>query len=148
MPISPLFYTPRFISFQNIGWIFPKTCMWKIFKFMVFKLVEHVFASQKIEYIHSDWCPLPGKNLPQVLAISSQAEGNHSSPPGSVFSKIYRPAVVACMFRLTHVLATKFFKTKRPQTCLNIENKVHAKNDSWILSLIFFSHFIMQNIYL
>lgn len=32
---------------------------------------------------------LLGKILPQVLAITLQTEGNYSSPPGSVFSKMY-----------------------------------------------------------
>ena len=55
---------------------------------MLFQLLENVFTIQKIESWPDSLIMPPGKNLPQVLIITFQAEENQS-PPGSVFTKTF-----------------------------------------------------------
>ena len=60
----------------------------KIFKFLVFKLLEDAFASHKIGSGIFLLMP-PGEFLPQVLVISSpQAEGNYTSPHAVFFENL------------------------------------------------------------
>ena len=62
----------------------------KVFNFIVFRLVEDAFITQKIASRILYSCP-PGKVLSQVPIITHQAEGNYSSP-SRTFSKISFPS--------------------------------------------------------
>ena len=58
---------------------------------MVFRLLENSFSSQESESRHLYSCLFPGNILPRFLSLRSKAERNHSSLPGSIFSKISPP---------------------------------------------------------
>ena len=81
----------KLISLHNLHWIFTQICIshhgWeKFFKFLVFRLLENAFTTQKIESKHFYSC-LPCKHFPQVFIITTQAEGNYSSPTTTLFRK-------------------------------------------------------------
>ena len=61
----------------------------KVFKFMVLRLLENTFASQKIEF--SYFYSPPFKTLPLVLNITSQAEQKYSSFQAVIFRKSVFP---------------------------------------------------------
>ena len=63
----------------------------KVFKFMMFRLLENAFMSEKVESRHSYLCSTSSKTHLQVLIINPQTEGNYSFPPGSIFSRIFFP---------------------------------------------------------
>ena len=61
----------------------------KVFRFMVFRLLENTFARQKIEF--SYFYSSPFKTLPLVLNIISQAEQKYSSFQAEIFRKSVFP---------------------------------------------------------
>ena len=70
------------------------TWLWKIFKFMVFRILENPFAIQKIKSRHFYLCPI-GSTFPTSLSspLPPQAEGNCSFPPARHFFKnLFPPA--------------------------------------------------------
>ena len=60
----------------------------KIFKLMLFRLLENAFASQTFESIHFYSCPSPGKTS-HILIFTPKEEENYPFSAGSFFSKIY-----------------------------------------------------------
>ena len=52
----------------------------KILKFMVLRLLENAFVSQKIQFVHFYLCP-EAKISPRFLSLQLQAGGNFSFPP-------------------------------------------------------------------
>ena len=54
------------------------------FKFMVLRLLESAFVSQKIESVHFYLCPR-AKISPRFLSLPFQAGANYTFPPHNVF---------------------------------------------------------------
>ena len=76
------------ISHQNNFGIFYQSCiahrLRKVFKFVLFRLLENAFASQKLN-------PDISKSSSQILIITPQAEENYSFPQGQHFLKYVSP---------------------------------------------------------
>lgn len=88
----PIFlYAPKgFVSLQNFCWNFSQNFMFhlwmgKIFKVIKFKLLENVFASQKIKSTYFHLCPPGKKSDPKFLSSSTWQKGNYSFPPQAAF---------------------------------------------------------------
>ena len=82
-------WTPRVLySLQNILNFFSNLYIapWlqKMLKFMVFRLLENAFVSQKIESVHFYLYP-QAKISPKFLLLPLQAGGNFPFPPHNVF---------------------------------------------------------------
>ena len=71
------FSLPRIFVEFSLKPVYP-TMVGKVFNFIVFRLLEDAFITQKIASRILYSCP-PGKVLSQVPIITHQAEGNYSS---------------------------------------------------------------------
>ena len=60
----------------------------KSFIFIVLRLLENIFVSQKIESVHFYSCS-PSKTLPQVFTIIPQAKGNCLFLPNFIFWRYF-----------------------------------------------------------
>ena len=95
--IHPLIFlcTPKGFILQNISWFFSQTSLshhdWKkCFKFMVLRLLENTFVSQRIESVHFYSCP-QARPFPRFLSSLLQAEGNYPFPQKKMFWKSIFP---------------------------------------------------------
>ena len=76
--ISPEYFLNFFSNLYIPPWL------QKSFKFMVLRLLENTFESQKIEFVNLYSCP-QAKRSPRFLSSPLQAEGNYPLPPNKVF---------------------------------------------------------------
>ena len=77
-PKGFIFSPEYFLIFFSNLYIAP--WLQKIFKFMVLRLLENAFVSQKIESVHFYLCP-QAKISPRFLSLPIQAGGNYPFPP-------------------------------------------------------------------
>ena len=100
----------RSLSLQNLHYFLLKLYIppWlgKTFRFIVSRLLENAFPSQKIESLHFHLCHPHGKLSGKLLSLPPKQRGIINPPPGSIFFfflKIYflqqkggRNYVMAC----------------------------------------------------
>ena len=85
--ISPEYF---FIFFSNLYIPARLKKKKKCLKFMVLRLLENRFASQRTESVYFYWYP-QAKHSPRFLSSLLQVEVNYSSPPNKVFWKSIFP---------------------------------------------------------